>query len=57
VLAFSMNIVSTAVPAAQIWVAKIVAYFGESGHLFRSQSGHLSERSDAGCESMVEWPF
>ena len=33
------------------------AYFGESGRLFRSQSGHLSERSDAGCESMVEWPF
>jgi hypothetical protein len=33
------------------------AYFGESGHLFRFQSGHLSERSDAGCESMVKWPF
>ena len=25
-----------------------VAYFGEKGHLFRFQSGHPSERSDAG---------
>ena len=24
------------------------AYFGEKGHLFRFQSGHPSERSDAG---------
>ena len=28
------------------------AYFGENGHLFRRQSGHLSERSDAGWVRM-----
>ena len=28
------------------------ADFGESGHLFRFQSGHPSERSDAGCGMM-----
>ena len=28
------------------------AYFGESGHLFRFQSGHPSERSDAGWVRM-----
>jgi hypothetical protein len=28
------------------------AYFGESGHLFRFQSGHPSERSDAGLVRM-----
>ena len=26
----------------------VIAYFGEKGHLFRFQSGHPSERSDAG---------
>jgi hypothetical protein len=33
------------------------AYFGENGHLFRSQSGHLSERSDAGCGRVAWWPL
>ena len=28
------------------------AYFGERSHLFRFQSGHPSERSDAGCFRM-----
>ena len=28
------------------------AYFGESGHLFRFQSGHPWERSDAGLVRM-----
>ena len=37
-----------------VFVAEVpaFAYFGERSHLFRFQSGHPSERSDAGCFRM-----